>query len=128
MRSPKPIEIALTILVIGFIIFIDMIYPKFMLNKDYRFTICTIVREVSKGRGGNDLEFEFYVNNNKFKGQVLNTFNEKETKILINKRFLVKYNPQMPKINAIYFEYCIKDISITAPDTGWIEIPKTILK
>lgn len=90
-------------------------------NKNIRYTIGKVIG--LEGRFGN-LEYVFYVNNQKFKGRIGSHLSHKEDKSKIGKYFLVKYNKIKPKYNELLIKYKIPDSLTEKKFISWETFPK----
>ena len=89
------------------------------LEREHKYTIGYIYEIKVRGNGGFNVYYKYKVNNIEITNMETDTYYGKK---LLNKRFLVKYQPSNPKNCKILLKYRIKD-GIKAPPDGWDSLP-----
>ena len=110
---------------IGFLFFLLVIilgvnYLDYLkLEREHKYTIGYIYDIKVRGNGGFNVYYEYKVDNIEITNMETDTYFGNK---LLNKRFLVKYQPSNPENCKIMLDYRVRD-GVKAPPDGWDSIP-----
>ena len=127
IQTKKTIKIiGIGLLFLFLIVYLSNVYiDASRLKNEHKYTI-GIVNDISvNARLGENVYFTIIVRGVKYKTDdiiYIDMYGYTPTNI-INKKFLVKYQPSNPKNCKIMLDYRVKD-SVKAPPNGWESIPK----
>jgi len=82
-----------------FVVIKRYVFDESKLNSNYQFTQAIVYRISYPSEGGPDADFKYCVNQIEYKGYI--SFNPKQQKITVGRKFLLKYYPPNPNIARI---------------------------
>jgi hypothetical protein len=102
---------SIMVIIIIFVIIKRYGFDESKLNSNYKFTQAIVYRISYPAEGGPDADFEYCVNQLVYRGFI--SFNPTQQKIMVGKKFLLKYYPPNPKIARILLDSPLNSNSIT---------------
>jgi len=123
MKKSHLVNILGVIVILGGIFLYDFAKHK-KLEKNHRYTIGTVKGVKSLSRGGVAILYNFRYAGIVYTGERPTNLSESERNKLVDKRFIVKFNPDKPNVNSIELNNIIIDSTLKAPTKGWLELPK----
>jgi hypothetical protein len=101
----------ITILLVFILFIIISIYKSWIVDRKGVFTAGKVIRFELGANNSKYAVFLFKSNGKKIYGNKIykNRFTSDSTEPVINKKYLVKYNPEDPNINTILFNYKLED-------------------
>jgi hypothetical protein len=114
----------LVILIVGGLIFWNEYRGTMKLRNNHVYTTGVIDKFISQGRGLRFVHFRFKVSGKYLKGRNVYTGSrEEEKKLILKKRFFVKYCPDDTDLSFIKLENPVLDSTLVPPKHGWKTIP-----
>ncbi len=123
MKKSHLINLLGVVVILGGIFLYDFAMHK-KLEKTHRYTIGTVIGFKSLSRGGVAVLYNFSYAGIVYSGERPTNLSENERDKLVDRRFIVKFNPDKPKLNSIELNTIIIDSLLKAPTKGWLELPK----
>ena len=116
----KKIWITSFILLLFFLIIKGTIINEVLLNRNSRYTICTVYEVEAAATGSPHARMNY-----QYKGKMYKGFFEvdKIDKNLIGRRYFIKFYPKNPKISKVLFDIDVSNKFVEIPPDGWDSLP-----